>query len=109
MCLWCQGRAALSASVVRPSVQCARQVEPEKCQEPQCGFVWLDLMPIEEDIGKAYLTYFTHGANEQENGVHGKNGHLSVPGYKTCGFELIKMCDSWTGNSTVPTPTKRAC
>lgn len=46
----------------------------KKCPNPQCGLVWLDPMPIEEDIGEAYLTYFTHDANEQENVVHGKWG-----------------------------------
>jgi SAM-dependent methyltransferase len=30
------------------------------CPNPDCGLVWLDPMPLEEDIGKAYQTYFTH-------------------------------------------------
>lgn len=44
----------------------------KKCPNPQCGLVWLDPMPVEEDLGKAYRVYFTHGTNEQENIVHGK-------------------------------------
>jgi 2-polyprenyl-3-methyl-5-hydroxy-6-metoxy-1,4-benzoquinol methylase len=32
----------------------------KKCKNSSCGQVWLDPMPIGEDIGKAYLTYFTH-------------------------------------------------
>jgi 2-polyprenyl-3-methyl-5-hydroxy-6-metoxy-1,4-benzoquinol methylase len=32
----------------------------KKCPDPQCGLVWLDPMPTEEDIGKAYQTYYTH-------------------------------------------------
>ena len=31
-----------------------------KCPNSECGLVWLDPMPIEEDIGKAYQTYYTH-------------------------------------------------
>jgi len=44
----------------------------KRSPDPECGLVWLDPMPIEKDIGKAYLTYFTHGSNEQENVVCGK-------------------------------------
>ena len=32
----------------------------KKCPGPGCGLVWLDPMPLEEDIGKAYETYYTH-------------------------------------------------
>jgi len=32
----------------------------KKCPNPECGLVWMDPMPIEEDIGKAYETYYTH-------------------------------------------------
>ncbi len=31
-----------------------------KCSNPGCGLVWMDPMPIEEDIGKVYETYYTH-------------------------------------------------
>ena len=31
-----------------------------KCPNLQCGLVWLNPMPLEEEIGKAYLNYFTH-------------------------------------------------
>jgi 2-polyprenyl-3-methyl-5-hydroxy-6-metoxy-1,4-benzoquinol methylase len=30
------------------------------CQNPNCRLLWLDPMPLEADIGKAYETYFTH-------------------------------------------------
>lgn len=30
------------------------------CQREDCGLIWLDPMPTEEDIGKAYSTYYTH-------------------------------------------------
>ena len=67
-----------------------RRVRPEKCPNTQCGLVWLDRMPIEEDISKAHRIYFTGSANEQENVVCGKNRHRSVPGSKADGFELLK-------------------
>lgn len=34
----------------------------KKCPNPDCGLVWLDPMPLEEDIGKAYETYYTHSS-----------------------------------------------
>jgi 2-polyprenyl-3-methyl-5-hydroxy-6-metoxy-1,4-benzoquinol methylase len=35
-----------------------------KCPTPSCGLVWLDPVPIEEDIGKAYQGYYTHSQPE---------------------------------------------
>jgi SAM-dependent methyltransferase len=43
-----------------------------KCANLQCGLVWLNPMPMEEDIGKAYLSYFTHNLssdNLQDKGI----------------------------------------
>lgn len=31
-----------------------------KCPNQKCGTVWLDPMPLEEDLYKAYATYYTH-------------------------------------------------
>ncbi len=31
-----------------------------QCPEPSCGLIWLDPMPVEEDIAKAYADYYTH-------------------------------------------------
>ena len=33
----------------------------KKCSNDQCGLVWLDPMPTEADIIKAYRSYYTHG------------------------------------------------
>ena len=33
-----------------------------RCRNPECGMVWLDPLPLEEDIGKAYAKYYTHSA-----------------------------------------------
>lgn len=32
----------------------------KRCPNPSCGLIWLDPMPIESEIGKAYKTYYTH-------------------------------------------------
>jgi SAM-dependent methyltransferase len=34
----------------------------ERCPNSECGLIWLDPMPLEEDIGRAYANYFTHAA-----------------------------------------------
>lgn len=34
-----------------------------RCSNVECGLSWPDPMPIEEDIGKAYQTYYTHASN----------------------------------------------
>src|SRR5579864_8808208 len=31
-----------------------------RCANSQCGMLWLDPQPVEEDIGKAYTEYYTH-------------------------------------------------
>jgi 2-polyprenyl-3-methyl-5-hydroxy-6-metoxy-1,4-benzoquinol methylase len=31
-----------------------------RCPNPNCRIVWLDPMPVEEDISKAYRAYYTH-------------------------------------------------
>lgn len=36
----------------------------KQCPESDCGLIWLDPMPTEKDIGKAYRDYYTH---EDEN------------------------------------------
>lgn len=32
----------------------------KRCPDPACGLGWLDPMPAEEEIGKAYRAYYTH-------------------------------------------------
>lgn len=34
-----------------------------KCSDSKCGLIWVDPMPIEEDIAKLYEVYFTHDSN----------------------------------------------
>ncbi|MCB7129009.1 MAG: class I SAM-dependent methyltransferase [Candidatus Brocadiales bacterium] len=35
----------------------------KKCPDPDCGLIWLDPMPTEEDIGRAYEHYYTHNVD----------------------------------------------
>jgi len=39
----------------------------KKCTNSECGLVWLDPMPVEEDIGKAYQNYYTHNDKPQHD------------------------------------------
>ena len=32
----------------------------KRCPNPACGLLWLDPMPLEEDIANAYRSYYTH-------------------------------------------------
>lgn len=35
-----------------------------RCPNLECGLLWLDPMPLEEDIGRAYRDYYTHEEDE---------------------------------------------
>jgi len=39
----------------------------KKCPNSACGLIWLDPMPLPEDIGKAYANYYTHAAPSDKN------------------------------------------
>ncbi len=52
----------------------------KKCKTAGCGLIWLDPMPLTEDIGKAYATYYTHSF---QNGT-------SQPGLLQRLFGLVK-------------------
>ena len=32
----------------------------KQCSNPKCGLIWLDPMPVKEDMGQAYANYYTH-------------------------------------------------
>lgn len=40
-----------------------------KCRTAGCGIVWLDPMPIDEDLFQAYLEYYTHGDGSKRSPV----------------------------------------
>lgn len=39
----------------------------KKCPDQECGLIWLDPMPIEEDISKAYANYYTHSTAQSSD------------------------------------------
>lgn len=51
-----------------------------KCTNQECGLFWLDPMPLEKEIHKAYLEYYTHGSDtniaNQDNFVGRTIGHI---------------------------------
>ncbi|MFY9314148.1 MAG: class I SAM-dependent methyltransferase [Burkholderiales bacterium] len=40
-----------------------------KCPQDGCGLIWLDPMPLAEDIGTAYAEYYTHAAPLPHHGL----------------------------------------
>ncbi len=40
-----------------------------RCGNSTCGLLWLDPMPLEEDIHKAYASYYTHAVPHSEGGL----------------------------------------
>ena len=48
-----------------------------RCPNSGCGLLWLDPMPIEEDIAEAYQTYFTHYVSPDLQSSQGDRGLLS--------------------------------
>jgi 2-polyprenyl-3-methyl-5-hydroxy-6-metoxy-1,4-benzoquinol methylase len=41
----------------------------KQCPQQQCGLVWLDPMPVQEDLGKAYQRYYTHNEDPSRGGA----------------------------------------
>ena len=41
-----------------------------QCPNPQCSLLWLDPMPLADDIGKAYLNYYTHIPTDNKRSHH---------------------------------------
>jgi 2-polyprenyl-3-methyl-5-hydroxy-6-metoxy-1,4-benzoquinol methylase len=73
----------------------------KKCRNAACGMVWLDPMPIKEDIGKAYQSYYTHSdltiGAEDNTSTRGFNqavkaGYLAhAYGYNCGGARLLGL------------------
>ena len=40
-----------------------------RCGNSACGLLWLDPMPLEEDIHKAYVHYYTHALRQGKGGM----------------------------------------
>lgn len=46
-----------------------------RCADPACRLLWLDPMPLEADIGKAYAEYYTH-VSTASNGLNSSKNEL---------------------------------
>ncbi len=53
----------------------------KQCTNKQCLLIWLDPMPVEEDIGKAYARYYTHASPDQAGRVGGLKRIFQVMKY----------------------------
>ncbi len=65
-----------------------------QCPDPDCGLIWLDPMPLEEDIAKAYRHYYTHSDTARDHAslplrlfVAAKQGYLA----RTYGYQEDKL------------------
>lgn len=47
-----------------------------KCNNPDCGTLWLDPMPVEADLSKLYTGYYTHDAKPKNASHSGLGGIL---------------------------------
>ena len=52
-----------------------------RCINPACGLVWLDPMPLEADIHKAYASYYTHAGHAAKGGLAGRLMAAAKRGY----------------------------
>jgi len=48
----------------------------KRCPNGTCGMLWLDPMPVEEEIGKAYADYYTHVDVPQNGNKSSREGHF---------------------------------
>lgn len=42
----------------------------KKCSNINCGLIWLDPMPKESELWKAYVSYYTHKNNQNDSVLH---------------------------------------
>lgn len=69
------------------------------CPRSDCGLLWLDPMPVEDDLAKAYQTYFTHHRASSNASMHRRivrflsEGYLAVRyGYNDAEISLLQKC-----------------
>jgi len=84
-----------------------------KCANPDCGLIWLDPMPLEEDIGKAYVNYYTHqDTNEYRNRLRTRLFRFVKEGYwaKKYGYfkDSVRGWNKLLGNLIYLHPLKHA-
>jgi len=53
----------------------------KQCPNPECRLLWLDPMPLKEDVGRAYADYYTHGESARGDTFLHKIFHAAKRGY----------------------------
>jgi SAM-dependent methyltransferase len=68
----------------------------KKCRDRKCGLIWLDPMPLKEDIGKAYANYYTHSALGRgiRDGWAKRAFKVMKRGYQMCKYGYGKSFES---------------
>jgi 2-polyprenyl-3-methyl-5-hydroxy-6-metoxy-1,4-benzoquinol methylase len=74
-----------------------------QCVKAECGLMWLNPMPLEEDIAKAYATYYTHEDSAQQHSIllaqlysAARRGYLSRRyGYHTESRNMAASLAGW--------------
>ncbi len=60
----------------------------KRCPNPECGLLWLDPMPVEEDIARAYESYYTHIDSLPDGSKRSKRKFLTRISNSVYGFCL---------------------
>lgn len=82
-----------------------------KCRSLSCGLVWLDPIPIAEDIGKAYRSYYTHAscsADERLNPLLARLKRAVKAGYFSCAYGYDSRYSRLPGLLAYLDPFRRA-
>lgn len=53
----------------------------KKCPNPTCGLIWLDPMPVPQDLAKLYANYYTHDRPVRKAGILLRVHERAVSGY----------------------------
>jgi SAM-dependent methyltransferase len=79
-CYLCQARGEMLYEGMRDRLfNAPGEWNLRRCSNPKCGLLWLDPMPLETDISKAYEGYFTHADFE---GVPAPTTQINPPFYR---------------------------
>ena len=61
-----------------------------ECVDARCGLIWLDPMPREEDIHKAYEIYYTHAEEPDRSGLLARIFTVAKRGYLAIRFGYLE-------------------
>jgi len=53
----------------------------KKCPNPVCGLIWLDPMPVSQDLARLYTNYYTHDRPLRKTGVIHRMHERALAGY----------------------------